>query len=101
MTFFPQHFLGLAGIPRRYSDYPDTFSKWHILSRTGSILSLLALVYFAIIVWEILIEKRVTTSITFVPTSLEWKETIPIELHWLPEINLVIKLSERQKASIC
>jgi len=89
ITFFPQHFLGLAGMPRRYSDYPDTFSKWHIVSRTGSILSLLALVYFAIIVWEILLEKRVTTSITFMPTSLEWKEIIPIELHWLPEINVV------------
>jgi len=51
LTFFPQHFLGLAGMPRRYSDYPDTFSLWNTVSSLGSLLSTVSAFFFLGVLW--------------------------------------------------
>jgi len=51
-TFFPQHFLGLSGIPRRYVDYPDFYSFWNFYSRIGSFISFFSLLFFFLILWD-------------------------------------------------
>ena len=50
LTFFPMHFLGLAGIPRRYSDFPDFYIGFNFLASTGSIISIFRVVLLLYIV---------------------------------------------------
>jgi cytochrome c oxidase subunit 1 len=57
-TFFPIHFLGLAGIPRRYSDYPDFYAGWNFIARVGSIISVISALIFIFTLWETLARQR-------------------------------------------
>lgn len=52
LTFFPQHFLGLAGIPRRYNDFPDFYLPWNVLSSLRSVFSTVSVLFFLLVVWE-------------------------------------------------
>lgn len=91
LTFFPQHFLGLNGIPRRYSDYPDFYSCWNIISSLGSILSLLSVILFIFIIWESLISNRLSINSHFVPSAIEWQINIPPSEHTFNQSNILIK----------
>nr|QYF07830.1 cytochrome c oxidase subunit I [Hypoponera sauteri] len=86
MTFFPQHMLGLSGMPRRYSDYPDSFLSWNIISSIGSIISILSLIILMFIIWEALSSKRFIISIFHLNSSLEWKMPYPPLNHSFNEL---------------
>nr|YP_009407597.1 cytochrome oxidase subunit 1 [Modiolus philippinarum]ASB29981.1 cytochrome oxidase subunit 1 [Modiolus philippinarum] len=93
VTFFPQHYLGLSGMPRRYSDYPDSYFKWHLLSSIGSMLSFLSVWLFIFIVWESLLSQRGVVCKSNRPNSLEWKAywSCPIPFHSRKETVKVVK----------
>jgi cytochrome c oxidase subunit 1 len=91
LTFFPQHFIGLAGIPRRYVDYPDTFFSWNILSSFGSFLSVIARLYVFFIVWERIISQRIVLCSSSNNTLIEWKQQIPPSSHSFTQLSLISK----------
>lgn len=53
-TFFPQHFLGLAGMPRRIPDYPDAFEGWNYVSSIGSLISVVSMAIFLYTIFDML-----------------------------------------------
>ncbi len=83
LVFFPQHFLGLAGMPRRYVDYPDAFAGWNFVSSVGSYISAFAVVIFLFGVFEAFAKKRVAGNNPWGPgaTTLEWTLSSPPPFH--------------------
>nr|YP_010554647.1 cytochrome c oxidase subunit I [Hydropsyche formosana]UYO79280.1 cytochrome c oxidase subunit I [Hydropsyche formosana] len=91
LTFFPQHFLGLAGMPRRYSDYPDSFFSWNVVSSLGSMISILSIMILIFLIWESMINKKYMIFSSSMIFSIEWiQKTPPLEhsFNELPKIYL-------------
>ena len=89
LTFFPQHFLGLAGIPRRYSDYPDAYTAWNVISTIGSTISLLGILFFFFIIWESLVSQRRVLFPVQLNSSIEWLQNTPPAEHSYSELPLL------------
>jgi cytochrome c oxidase subunit 1 len=83
IVFFPQHFLGLAGMPRRIADYPDAFAGWNYVSSIGSYISLLGLFCFFIGMAVSLVrkEKAADNPWGVGATTLEWTLSSPPPFH--------------------
>ena len=58
LTFFPLHFAGLHGYPRKYLDYPDVYTVWNVVSSYGSLLRVFALFMFIFLLVESLFSYR-------------------------------------------
>jgi len=58
ITFFPMHFLGLAGMPRRIPDYPDAFAGWNAVASFGSYISMLSVFVFVLIIFLSLLNGK-------------------------------------------
>nr|QVM79128.1 cytochrome c oxidase subunit I [Leptura annularis] len=89
LTFFPQHFLGLSGMPRRYSDYPDAFTLWNIVSSVGSLISLISVMYLLYIIWEAFTVQRKNISSLNMSTSIEWLQFYPPAEHSYSELPIL------------
>ena len=91
MTFFPMHFLGLAGMPRRIPDYPDAYHYWNMVASYGAYLSAAAAVLFILIaVYTLMFGRRVGANYWNTENNtLEWTLPSPPPFHQfetLPEI---------------
>ncbi len=84
ITFFPQHFLGLAGMPRRYVDYPDAFAGWNMISSWGAILAFGSALLFVYIIFHTLAFGRKAGDNPWdikVEKTLEWTVSSPPPFH--------------------
>lgn len=89
ITFFPQHFLGLRGIPRRYSDYPDAYTTWNVVSSIGSLISLVRIFILLFAIWERFNLQRKSLSPLNLSTSIEWLQLIPPAEHRYSELPII------------
>ena len=92
LIFFPQHFLGLDGMPRRYPDYPDAFAYWNYISSLGYLVTVVSIgVFFLNVFWSLTAGKKAPDN----PwgegaTTLEWTLSSPPPYHQfnvLPKID--------------
>nr|UPL65378.1 cytochrome c oxidase subunit I [Crompus oculatus] len=90
ITFFPQHFLGLSGMPRRYSDYPDCYYSWNMVSSIGSTMSMMGIMMFIMILWESIISKRTIIFNNNMKTSIEWMQKTPPAEHSYNELPMLV-----------
>uniref|UniRef100_UPI00315D0F81 cytochrome c oxidase subunit I n=1 Tax=Sancassania mycophaga TaxID=3127633 RepID=UPI00315D0F81 len=81
LTFFPQHFLGLNGMPRRYCDYPDGFTYWNTISSIGSVITIFSIIFFLYIIWESLSNPRSMSSFVSPNSSNELMIESPFPAH--------------------
>jgi cytochrome c oxidase subunit 1 len=88
LAFFPMHFLGLAGMPRRYPDYPDAYAGWNLVSSIGAFIGFASVLLFVgIVVHAFLRGKRAAAN----PwgdgaTTLEWSLPSPPPFHSFDEL---------------
>jgi cytochrome c oxidase subunit 1 len=83
VLFFPMHFLGLAGMPRRYADYPDAYAGWHLVSSIGSYIFAVGLLlfFYGLFVAFTRKEKAADNPWGEGATTLEWTLSSPPPFH--------------------
>ena len=83
LTFFPMHFLGLAGMPRRYIDYPDAFAGWNYIASIGSYISAVGVLVFLALIVEAFVSKRKAGANQWGEgaTTMEWQVSSPPPYH--------------------
>jgi cytochrome c oxidase subunit 1 len=88
LVFFPQHFLGLAGMPRRYQDYPDAFAGWNFVSSIGAFVTLAGVLAFVLVIFKTFASKEKAESNPWGAgaTTLEWTLPSPPNFHSYEEL---------------
>ncbi len=91
LTFFPQHFLGMAGMPRRIPDYPDAFEGWNYISSIGSYIGFASALFFLYVIYHAFKygKKCPNDPWNDVNGGLEWTVTSPPPFHSYEEIPVV------------
>jgi cytochrome c oxidase subunit 1 len=97
ILFFPQHFLGAAGMPRRYADYPDAYAFWNEISSVGSYITALGTIFFftGLAVAFARKEKAAGNPWGEGATTLEWTLPSPPNYHAYETLPRIAATSDR------
>ncbi len=89
VTFFPQHFLGMAGMPRRVPDYPDAYAGWNLVSSFGSYITAAGMLVFFYVLLRVFVFGRIKCPGNpwgAGATTLEWTLPSPPPFHTFEEL---------------
>ena len=91
VIFFPQHFLGLQGMPRRYIDYPEAFTYWNHISSIGYLITIAGVAVFLIMLVEMFMVRRKAGANPWGEgaTTLEWTLSSPPPFHQFSELPVI------------
>jgi cytochrome c oxidase subunit 1 len=91
MVFFPQHFLGLQGMPRRTVDYPLAFAHWNYISSLGYLVTLGGMAVFFTLLVEAMVRRRKAEANPWGEgaTTLEWTLSSPPPFHQFSELPVI------------
>jgi cytochrome c oxidase subunit 1 len=89
--FFPMHFVGAQGMPRRYVDYPDAFAQWNLVSSIGYAVTLVGVALFLLVLLEAAVRRREAEPNPWGDgaTTLEWTLSSPPPFHQFNELPVV------------
>ncbi|MEK9671881.1 MAG: cytochrome c oxidase subunit I [Rhodospirillaceae bacterium] len=88
LLFFPQHFLGMAGMPRRIHDYPDVYAGWNMVSSIGALITVLGTLIFFYVMWRTLAAGKPAEANPWGEgaTTLEWTVPSPAPFHTFEDV---------------
>jgi cytochrome c oxidase subunit 1 len=89
LIFFPQHFLGLQGMPRRYVDYPEAFAYFNLISSYGYFITIAGMgIFFIMLLDMFVLRRRPAGANPWGPaaTTLEWTLSSPPPFHQFSEL---------------
>ncbi len=91
VIFFPQHFLGMQGMPRRYIDYPEGFHFWNLVSSWGYVITIFGVLVFLVMLVEAFVRRRkgVANPWGEGATTLEWTLSSPPPYHQFSELPII------------
>jgi len=93
ITFFPIHFLGMQGMPRRYREYLPQFSYWHSVASLGRTARLVATLMLFFLWWEALCRSRVVLFTNWKRVFMDFLHKMPFLLHSNSESPLIFLTS--------
>nr|YP_010996273.1 cytochrome c oxidase subunit I [Saccharomycopsis fibuligera]WPA89456.1 cytochrome c oxidase subunit I [Saccharomycopsis fibuligera] len=90
--FFPMHFLGMNGMPRRMPDYPDAFAGWNYVSSMGSMISIISLVLFTYIMYD--------QFVNGLENKVQNKSVVHVKTPDFVESNMMFKTQDVKSSSL-